>query len=124
MQVHMFFDVCCIGVPLMVLFLYVNMEYWVLTPTQKKECPKDLQQVTLVFLAFMYAAFLSGCCCSPCIAATLKPGKQESDGKTFIYREEDVAAADVYINQRNPNQPAGTGYGDEDRLLDRGTRSH
>ena len=119
MQVHMVFDVCCIGVPLMVLFIYVNMEYWVLTPMQRKECPKDLQNITLFFLAFMYATFAVNCCCSPCIASIIKPGqkKSEGDGKTFIYREEDVAAADVYINQGNSSKIAGTGYGQNDSLL-------
>lgn len=118
MTVHLVFDIFCLGLPLCVLFICVNMQYFVLTPTQKKECPSDLQQATLVFLGFMYAALLTNCCCSPCIAASsMRPGQSHELGragtsKTYTYREDDARAAEIYINKQS-----GTGYSDEDRLL-------
>jgi len=115
MTVHMVFDILCMGVPLFVLFICVNMQYWVLTPKQRRDCPSDLQQATLVFLGFMYAALLSNCCCGPCIAAsTMRPGQArvKPGSKTYTYREDDARAAEIYINKQS-----GTGHSDEDRLL-------
>jgi len=118
MQVHMVFDVCCIGVPLCVLFISVNVQYFSLTPVQRKECPQSLQDVTVAFLAFTYAFFLANCCCAPCIAATLRPGSGSSVGneKSYVYREEEHEGPGIYI-AGGRDHTAGTGYADDDRLL-------
>merc|ERR1711865_583506 len=125
MQVHMLFDICCIGIPLFVLFVCVNTQYWSLTPIQRKECPRNLQDATLAFLAFMYTALAVNCFCAPCFAATLRPGSvaDSSSEKTFVYREDSGSTApdisSVYIQNSRPyhTNEAGTGYADDDRLL-------
>jgi len=134
MQLHMFFDMCCLGVPLIVLFVCVNFQYWSLSDEQKEHCPQNLQTVSMVYLAFVYVTMFVNVCCAPCIAWLIKPESGGGEGnKHYTFRDEKVdhnsrrennsrSGGDIYIQTRNQpygqNPRAGTGYADEDSLLD------